>query len=172
MPSSTGLTSARSLLANCYAEFGSVLCVSILCSAVVALLCNCSVRATCAGINHEVLIKMITVQPDTLAGFRKRALISLGYDFLARRSELIAIIGDDLNFTLEGTLKGMIRKSKTDQYGRDGSCLVLRGVQNGQGVAEAKASRNRARLLRNQSRAVRGARHMRTLRQRHHQARP
>ena len=51
-------------------------------------------------------------------GVRNCALLSLGYDFLARRSELVAIRNDDLKFTPDGALKGMIRKSKTDQYGR------------------------------------------------------
>ena len=70
------------------------------------------------GINHDILVKMIAAQPDTLAGTRNRALLSLGYDFLARRSELVAIRNRDLKFTPDGALKGMIRKSKTDQYGR------------------------------------------------------
>ena len=70
------------------------------------------------GINHDILIKMIDAQPNTLAGTRNRALLSLGYDFLARRSELVAMKCDDLTFTLDGGLKGIIRKSKTDQYGR------------------------------------------------------
>ena len=70
------------------------------------------------GINHDILVKMIAAQPDTLAGTRNRDLLSLGYDFLARRSELVAIRTVDLKFTPDGALKGMIRKSKTDQYGR------------------------------------------------------
>ena len=69
------------------------------------------------GINHELLIKMIEAQPDTMAGIRNRALLSLGYDFLARRSELIAINTEDIKFTPDGALTGLIRKSKTDQYG-------------------------------------------------------
>ena len=79
---------------------------------------KCIEQKQAVGINHDILIKMIAAQPDTLAGTRNRALLSLGYDFLARRSELVAIRGDDLKFTPDGALKGMIRKSKTDQYGR------------------------------------------------------
>lgn len=70
------------------------------------------------GINHDLLVQMISAQPQTLAGTRNRALLSIGYDFLARRSELIALRQDDITFTADGALKGMIRKSKTDQYGR------------------------------------------------------
>ena len=79
---------------------------------------KCMEQRQAVGINHDILIKMIAAQPNTLAGTRNRALLSLGYDFLARRSELIAIRSNDLKFTPDGALKGMIRKSKTDQYGK------------------------------------------------------
>ena len=79
---------------------------------------KCLEQNQAVGINHDILVKMIAAQPDTLAGTRNRALLSLSYDFLARRSELVAIRRDDLKFTPDGALKGMIRKSKTDQYGR------------------------------------------------------
>ena len=70
------------------------------------------------GINQELLIKMIAAQPKTLTGIRNRALLSLGYDFLARRSELVALQSTDIQFTNDGAVRGTIRKSKTDQYGR------------------------------------------------------
>jgi len=70
------------------------------------------------GINEDLLIKMIEAQPETLVGKRNRLLLSLGYDFLARRSELVAIRSEDLTFTPDAALKGIIRRSKTDQYGR------------------------------------------------------
>ena len=70
------------------------------------------------GINEDLLTKMIDAQPDNLVGKRNRLLLSLGYDFLARRSELVAIRSEDLTFTPDGALKGIIRRSKTDQYGR------------------------------------------------------
>ena len=58
------------------------------------------------------------LEQQQAAGIRNKALLSLGYDFLARRSELVALRTTDLDFTKDGALKGMIRKSKTDQYGR------------------------------------------------------
>ena len=79
---------------------------------------KCLEQRQAVGINHDILVEMIAAQPDTLAGTRNRALLSLGYDFLARRSELVAIRSDNLKFTPDGALKGMIRKSKTDQYGK------------------------------------------------------
>ena len=79
---------------------------------------KCLEQQQAVGINHDLLVKMIAAQPDTLAGMRNKAMLSLGYDFLARRSELVALRTTDLEFTKDGALKGMIRKSKTDQYGR------------------------------------------------------
>ena len=79
---------------------------------------KCIDQQQAVGINHALLLKMIDAQADTLAGIRNKALLSLGYDFLARRSELVALRTSDLEFTKDGALKGMIRKSKTDQYGR------------------------------------------------------
>ena len=79
---------------------------------------KCLEQQQAVGINHALLVKMIDAQPDTLAGIRNKAMLSLGYDFLARRSELVALRTSDLEFTKDGALKGMIRKSKTDQYGR------------------------------------------------------
>ncbi|MDB4202995.1 site-specific integrase [Planktomarina temperata] len=75
---------------------------------------KCLEQRQAVGINHDILVKMIDAQPDTLAGTRNRALLSLGYDFLARRAELVAIRIDDLKFTPADALMGMIRKSKTD----------------------------------------------------------
>ena len=95
---------------------------------------KCLDQQQAVSINHVVLVKMIDAQPDTLAGIRIKAMLSLGYDFLARRSELVALRTTDLDFTKDGALKGMIRKSKTDQYGRgrlvfgsERSAKLLRG---------------------------------------------
>ena len=79
---------------------------------------KCLEQQQAVGINHALLEKMIDAQSDTLAGIRNKALLSLGYYFLARRSELVALRTRDLEFTKDGALKGMIRKSKTDQFGR------------------------------------------------------
>ena len=71
-----------------------------------------------AVINHNIVVKMIDALPDTMAGTRNKALLSMGYDFLARHSELVALQSSDLTFTKDGSLTGMIRKSKTDPIGR------------------------------------------------------
>ena len=43
------------------------------------------------GINQDIQIKMIDAQPKTLARTLNSALLTLGYDFPARRSELVAM---------------------------------------------------------------------------------
>ena len=61
---------------------------------------------------------MIDALPDTMAGVRNKALLSMGYDFLAHRSELVALQCSDLTLTKDGSLTGMLRKGKADHLGR------------------------------------------------------
>ena len=75
------------------------------------------------GINEALLLRAISAQPDTLTGIRNRALLSLGYDFLARRSELAGITVQDITFPGDGSLRGVIRRSKADQYGHGRLCF-------------------------------------------------
>lgn len=79
---------------------------------------KCLEQKQAVGIYYDIVIKMIAKRPDTLAGTRIHALLSLCLDFLAHRSERVVIRSKDLKFTLEGTLKGVIRKSKTNKYGK------------------------------------------------------
>ena len=75
-------------------------------------------RKQARGINRDLLLRMIASQPDTIRGLRNKAILSLGYDFLARRSELIALSPSDIEFQRDGTLRATIRRSKGDPYGR------------------------------------------------------
>ena len=75
-------------------------------------------RRQARGINEGLLLRMIAAQPHTLTGRRNRALLSLGYDFLARRSELTALEVGDIEFSEGGGLRAIIRRSKGDQFGR------------------------------------------------------
>ena len=75
-------------------------------------------RRQARGINRDLLLRMIEAQPNDLFGTRNRALLSLGYDFLARRSELVALKRNDIEFLGDGSLRAIIRRSKTDQFGR------------------------------------------------------
>lgn len=69
------------------------------------------------GISHETLLVMLESQPETLHGIRNSALLSLGFDFLTRRSELSALRAQDITFLADGTVQGLIRRSKNDQLG-------------------------------------------------------
>ena len=64
--------------------------------------------------------------PDSLRGWRDRALLLLGFAGAFRRSELVAIRVEDLTFELDG-LRVQLRRSKTDPQGRGQTVPVIRG---------------------------------------------
>jgi len=70
------------------------------------------------GLTRDYLERFLDVQPDTPTGLRNRAMLSLGYDLLTRRSELVALRLDDVTFLRNGTVQVLIRRSKTDPYGQ------------------------------------------------------
>ncbi|MDP9083506.1 MAG: tyrosine-type recombinase/integrase [Pseudomonadota bacterium] len=55
---------------------------------------------------------------------RERALLCVGYDTMARRSELVALDVEDFSFLDDGSGRVLIRRSKTDQAG-EGSVAYL-----------------------------------------------
>jgi site-specific recombinase XerD len=65
----------------------------------------------------DVIRKMMATQDEeTLLGIRNRALLIIGFSGAFRRSELVAINIEDIEFTRDG-VKIFIPKSKTDQEG-------------------------------------------------------
>ncbi|WP_419789596.1 tyrosine-type recombinase/integrase [Roseicyclus marinus] len=69
------------------------------------------------GISRAQLRDVLAAQPDTPWGIRDSAILALGFEMLARRSELVALRDDDLDWRPDGTLRLTIRRSKTDQAG-------------------------------------------------------
>ena len=69
------------------------------------------------GLTRKYLDAFLAVQPDTPLGLRNRAMLSLGYELLTRRSELTALTSQDLEFRDDGTLRVIIRRSKADPFG-------------------------------------------------------
>lgn len=69
------------------------------------------------GLTREMLEHCIAVQPNNPWGLRNRAMISLGYDLLTRRSELVALRCSDIEMRGDGTLRAIIRRSKSDPFG-------------------------------------------------------
>ncbi len=71
-----------------------------------------------AGINIELLSKMVKSTDKTLRGIRDRALLLTAYDSMCRRSELVSLKFSDLIIDQENRIvKIKLRRSKTDQDG-------------------------------------------------------
>jgi site-specific recombinase XerD len=68
------------------------------------------------GINKDLLDKMIAATTNDLRGTRDKALLSLAYDTLCRRSEIVSLDVKDVINT-NGQIQIYLRKSKTDQDG-------------------------------------------------------
>ena len=69
------------------------------------------------GMTRDHLQRCLEVQRDTPWGLRNRAMLSLGYDLLTRRSELVALMTGDIELRGDGTLRAIISRSKTDPFG-------------------------------------------------------
>lgn len=66
---------------------------------------------------RDYLERFLAMQPDSPWGLRNRAMLSLGYDLLTRRSELVALRSEDIELRDDGTLRASIRRSKADPFG-------------------------------------------------------
>jgi site-specific recombinase XerD len=69
------------------------------------------------GLTRPYLDRFLEIQPDTPWGLRNKAMLSLGYDLLTRRSELVALTQDDIEFRADNTLRVLVRRSKSDPFG-------------------------------------------------------
>jgi len=72
---------------------------------------------------HQIKRFLITAGEGIRAD-RERALLCVGYDTMARRSELVALDVEDFSFMEDGSGRVIIRRSKTDQAG-EGSLAYL-----------------------------------------------
>jgi len=79
-----------------------------------------------APIMTEDIRAMVSVLPNNLLGNRDRVLLLLGFAGAFRRSELVSLNVEDLEFTRDG-LKVTLRRSKTDQEGEG----TLKGIAYG-----------------------------------------
>ncbi len=73
------------------------------------------------GITSNILNKLIASTEAGNRGARDRALLLIAYDTLCRRSELSALLIEDIRFIEnENSIKAsiLIRRSKTDQFGQ------------------------------------------------------
>jgi site-specific recombinase XerD len=68
-------------------------------------------------ITKALLTKLLNVCGDDLHGLRDRALLLVAYDSMRRRSELIALRIEDIEWLADEGAAILLRKSKTDQHG-------------------------------------------------------
>lgn len=69
------------------------------------------------GLTRRLVDKMMDASGDKLRDIRNRAILAVGYDTLARRSEAVALLAEDLRQGANGDGSINIRRSKTDQMG-------------------------------------------------------
>ena len=60
---------------------------------------------------------MLSACGDDLHGLRDRALLLVGYDSMRRRSDLISLRIEDIEWLTDNSASVLLRKSKTDQFG-------------------------------------------------------
>jgi len=75
----------------------------------------------------DIVRAIVSALPDGPVGQRDRALTTLGFAAMRRRSELAALDIDDIEFVPHG-MRVRLRSSKTDQAGRGRSIPVLPGT--------------------------------------------
>ncbi|MFX8723708.1 hypothetical protein ABTM71_19785, partial [Acinetobacter baumannii] len=69
------------------------------------------------GLTHHIREALVVACPETLAGRRDAALISLGYDTLCRSSELSAMQVEHVTLNTDGTGTVLIPRAKSDAIG-------------------------------------------------------
>ena len=69
------------------------------------------------GLTHSIRAKIVTACPDSLAGRRDAAVVSVGYDTLCRSSELSAMRVEQVTFYADGSGSILIPRSKADATG-------------------------------------------------------
>lgn len=68
-------------------------------------------------VTRSILDKLLAVCGQDLRGIRNRALLLLAYDSMCRRSELVSLRVDEMEWLSDDGLSILLRKSKTDQQG-------------------------------------------------------
>jgi len=78
------------------------------------------------GLTRLNIKTFIDTAGDGIRPDRERALLTVAYDTMARRAELIALNVEDLTVLPDGTGRMLIRRSKTDQAGEGNTAYLSR----------------------------------------------
>jgi integrase/recombinase XerD len=69
------------------------------------------------GITAAIRDQLLAVCEDSLIGLRDRVLVSVGFDTLCRRSELVALVAEELAPNHFDSISILVRRAKNDPYG-------------------------------------------------------
>jgi len=78
------------------------------------------------ALGWEHIKKFIETAGEGIRADRERALLTVAYDTMARRAELVALDLEDFAFLPDGTGRVFIRRSKTDQAGEGNTAYLSR----------------------------------------------
>jgi integrase len=78
------------------------------------------------ALGWEQIKRFLDTAGESLPATRERALVCVAYDTMGRRSELIALDVEDIEFLPDGTGRALIRRSKTDQAGEGNTAYLSR----------------------------------------------
>jgi site-specific recombinase XerD len=85
-------------------------------------------------ITRVLLDRLLAACGDNLHGLRDRALLLVAYDSMRRRSELISLRVEDIEWLSSEGASVLLRKSKTDQHGSGKwihlTCEATQAIQN------------------------------------------
>jgi integrase/recombinase XerD len=76
------------------------------------------------GLVWTEIAQFLQIADADVRTLRDRALLTLGYDAMTRREELVAVDCEDLTWCADGSARLIIRRSKTDPEG-EGSVMYL-----------------------------------------------
>ena len=70
------------------------------------------------GLTRKYLERFLAIQPNNPWSLRNKTMLSLDYDLMTCRSELVALTTEDLHWRGDGTLRVISRRSKADPFGQ------------------------------------------------------
>lgn len=85
-------------------------------------------------VTRPILDQLLQVCGQDLRGIRNRALLLFAYDSMRRRSEIVSLRAEDIDYRADGGISILLRKSKTDQLGT--GCWIHLGAESSAATEE------------------------------------